>query len=373
MKRLSPRLVLVSALAALLAAPLLGGILKGLPGGFASFPPLIHAEPFHAPFVPWVWAIFAALGLAVTFVLVAPSRAGFHPGTRTPPALPSVFPAWGWFGMILLLVAWICAWGRFDWLGPFRQHTFFPLWLGYILTVDGLVHRRCGTSYLRRAPGEFLLLFPASALSWWYFEYLNRFVQNWWYHGAFDFTPLHYVLHATLCFSTVLPSIFETRDLLLTLDHFSGSFRHGSVVLPGLAGKLRTAFAAGAAGLFVMAAFPEPAFYLVWLAPLVVLHAALRLAGHAHPLGRIDEGDWTDFVALAVGALVCGFFWELWNYWSLPKWRYDVPYVTRFPVFEMPVVGFAGYLPFGPLCWLFWLAWKRLVTGRAGEGVLDEE
>jgi hypothetical protein len=40
----------------------------------------------------------------------------------------------------------------------------------------------------------------------------------------------------------------------------------------------------------------------------------------------------------------------MWNVHSLNKWIYSVPYVHRFLVFEMPLLGFAGYLPFGLEC-----------------------
>ena len=53
---------------------------------------------------------------------------------------------------------------------------------------------------------------------------------------------------------------------------------------------------------------------------------------------------------MAVGALLCGIFWEMWNMFSLAKWAYHVPWVHRFQVFEMPILGYAGYLPFGIEC-----------------------
>jgi len=40
----------------------------------------------------------------------------------------------------------------------------------------------------------------------------------------------------------------------------------------------------------------------------------------------------------------------MWNFYSLPKWKYDVPFVNRFHIFEMPLLGYAGYLPFGLEC-----------------------
>ena len=51
-------------------------------------------------------------------------------------------------------------------------------------------------------------------------------------------------------------------------------------------------------------------------------------------------------MSLWIGALVTGFFWEMWNYWSYPKWVYQVPGVDFFRIFEMPILGYGGYLPF---------------------------
>jgi hypothetical protein len=55
-------------------------------------------------------------------------------------------------------------------------------------------------------------------------------------------------------------------------------------------------------------------------------------------------------VSFTAAALVCGFFWEMWNYGSLARWEYSIPYVDRFRLFEMPALGYAGYLPFGIEC-----------------------
>ena len=55
-------------------------------------------------------------------------------------------------------------------------------------------------------------------------------------------------------------------------------------------------------------------------------------------------------LAVGLAALVCGGFWEMWNTYSLAKWVYAVPFVNRFHLFEMPVLGYGGYLPFGLEC-----------------------
>jgi hypothetical protein len=49
---------------------------------------------------------------------------------------------------------------------------------------------------------------------------------------------------------------------------------------------------------------------------------------------------------LALGVLVCGLFWEMWNFYAMPKWYYTVPYLGFLKLFEMPILGYLGYIPF---------------------------
>jgi len=118
------------------------------------------------------------------------------------------FPWWGWVGITTGVTAWILAWTRMGWFAKFQPHTFSPLWFSYILVVNALCLRNNGHSLMTDRPGYFLLLFPASAAFWWFFEYLNRFVQNWYYVGV-QFSPWAYFWYATLPFATVLqPRVF---------------------------------------------------------------------------------------------------------------------------------------------------------------------
>ncbi len=64
------------------------------------------------------------------------------------------------------------------------------------------------------------------------------------------------------------------------------------------------------------------------------------------------EGKLQLILLSALAALICGFFWELWNWQSLAHWQYSIPYVDRFHIFAMPILGYAGYLPFGLECML---------------------
>jgi hypothetical protein len=260
------------------------------------------------------------------------------------------FPWWGWCGVLLGLVSWILAWNRFPWFSEYQTHTFTLLWIGYILTVNGFAYRRTGTCLLTRRPLSFLLLFPASAGFWWFFEYLNRFVQNWSYTGA-DFGPTEYFLFATLSFSTVLPAITGTRESLLSYSWWNGAYEHFfpiRISSPRLfAAALLTA---SGTGLLLLGVYPNHLFALLWISPLLILVSLQVLLKEPHIFSPLGNGDWRFLLASALAGLLCGVFWEMWNFYSLAKWVYHVPYVQRFHVFEMPLLGYAGYLPFGLEC-----------------------
>ncbi len=364
-ERPRPRWVLVGA-AALFSGPLIGGLWRGTPPVLLEFPPRTYSLE-HAPFSAPVFTLLAILVAATAILLIVPRPAGIRaretPSSPAPAGTPA-FPLWMWSGLALIALAWPVAWAEAPFLQPLRHHAFFPLWLGYILVADALVFRRTGTSRLNAAPGRFVALFPASAVSWWYFEYINRFVQNWWYVGVAPFSALHYIIFATLCFSTVIPAVLETADLLGSLRWFRTRYAAGPrLPAPGPALN-RVLVAAGWIGLILMARWPNPLFFLTWLAPLAVLAGILPLARQRSPLDALARGDARELVALAVAALVCGFFWEMWNSGSFPKWHYTVPYVQAFEIFEMPVLGYSGYLPFGPICAGFWFAALALFGRR---------
>ncbi len=126
----------------------------------------------------------------------------------------SIFPLQGWFGLGLIFIFWTLNWT----LPGARTHWgFFPLWLGYCLTIDGLVFQRKGTSLLTRSWRRYIGLFLASAPVWWLFELLNLRTQNWTYIGAEIFTPLQYAFWTTLSFTTVIPAVLEARNSLPAL------------------------------------------------------------------------------------------------------------------------------------------------------------
>jgi hypothetical protein len=114
-----------------------------------------------------------------------------------------------------------------DSIGGAVASTFQPLWTGFIFFICALVVKRSGSCLLLRRPLKFFLLFPASAVFWWVFEYFNRFVQNWYYTGVEDMHPGEYSFFSTLAFATVLPAVISMTELLLTVPSLSKGLAHG--------------------------------------------------------------------------------------------------------------------------------------------------
>jgi hypothetical protein len=267
------------------------------------------------------------------------------------------FPRHGWLGLGLVAVMWPLLWRQAGFLADFQ---FFFLWLGYILTVDGLVVIRRGDSLLTRDPWAFAALFVISAPVWWLFEFFNGFVQNWHYLGAETYSRTRYITVATVSFSTVIPAVFESAELMATFG-FVQRFRRGPVV-PATRPVLIGAMAFGALSIPAFMLWPRYAFPLVWTCLFFLLDPINYRLGWPSITAWVSRGDWRPVAALWCGALLTGFFWELWNFYAWPKWVYTVPFVDFWHVFEMPLLGYSGYLPFS----LELFAIYHFVRGVAG-------
>jgi hypothetical protein len=253
-------------------------------------------------------------------------------------------PLYALLGLLLNIAAWTSSWAR---IGPWN-YSFFPLWLGFILFLDGLNVARSGTSPAMRSVPRFAFLFVLSIPCWWLFEFLNIPVQNWVYVFDHNYSWLEYNTVTSIDFSTVLPAVMEMAELLASfailrprLDPTSPGPRASTPVAILL-------IALGVVGFTLPWLFPYYAFGLLWLAPTFILDPINNRARTKSALAHLLTGDWRFFVVLTLAALLCGFCWETWNFFALPKWRYDIPLVNAMPhLFEMPVLGYTGYLPFG--------------------------
>ena len=254
---------------------------------------------------------------------------------------PKYFPFYGWIGLTLLLLFWILNWS----LSGLRTHWgFFPLWLGYTIFVDAVVYSRKGTSLIARNLKLFIGLFLISIPSWWLFELYNTITNNWLYDGRQFFTNIEYYLLASLSFSTVMPAVFETSELVGTfkwINHLN--------IKREIEPSLKTVWFLIITGILVLViiiVFPEIFYPLVWLSAFLIIEPINILMKNNSIFDYTASGEWRTVLALAFGCLICGFFWEMWNYYSYPKWKYNLPMLNTLHVFEMPLPGYVGYLFF---------------------------
>jgi hypothetical protein len=251
------------------------------------------------------------------------------------------WPIHGWIGIVLSITFWIMNWS----LSGHRTHWgFFPMWFGYCLTVDALVFIRKGHSLLTRKPGAYVALFFISAPAWWLFEVINWRTQNWYYVGEDLFSGAEYFLLSSLSFSTVMPAVFGTAELAGTFPWINKMNCSLRIVLTPAA--LITLFITGCIMLALMLIWPVYFFPFVWLSVYFILEPFNVRLKNRTLLQYIAGGDWRPVFALWVGCLICGFFWEMWNFYSYPKWIYRIPFFDFLHIFEMPLLGYFGYLPF---------------------------
>ena len=266
----------------------------------------------------------------------------------------SSWPVHGWLGIIMIILFWILNWSL---SGAHTHWLFFPLWLGFCLTVDAWVVYRKGDSMLLRNGKAYVSLFVISIPVWWLFELFNLRAQNWFYDGRELFSDLQYALIASINFSTVIPAVFGTAELI-------GSFAwlknmHNRVRFSLTFKKVFVIFMSGWLMLGLLLIWPQYFFVFMWLSVSFIIEPVNIWAGNRSLLKELSTGKWRTLLALWIGCLICGFFWEMWNYYSYPKWLYSVPYVNFAHIFEMPLIGYLGYLPFS----LELYAIYHLVTG----------
>ena len=261
---------------------------------------------------------------------------------RGKPVKRYLLPYRGLLGLILICVAWPFSWAE---SGAGLQYTFFPLWLGFILAVDGLVLRRTGTSLIVRSPKIMAMMFILAVPYWWMFEAINQVIQNWVYIGSNPETNLFSLIQTSLAFSVVIPAVFEVSELVGSFNFINRFAR-----MPALVLNRHQVAIIGILGVLSLAAlltWPKYLFPITWLSLFFIFDPINYLTGRPSITANVRHGDWRLVVAFALGALICGFFWEMWNYQATISWQYNIGFFDFARIFHMPLLGYGGYLPFG--------------------------
>ena len=253
---------------------------------------------------------------------------------------------YGWIGLAVILAAEILLYLRIDPVPSF----FTPIvWSGYILFADALLGALQGRSLIRDRLGEFFLMLPLSLVFWLIFELYNSRIQNWHYIGMPE-NLLIRGLGYVWSFATILPAILLTARLMELLigprarvpGIKVGPAVHWTLIVLGSVFLLLPILAPANAARYLITP--------VWLGFILLLEPTNYRRGGWSLLRDWEKGSAARLLALCASGLICGLLWEFWNYWAATKWIYTVPLPLGPKLFEMPLGGYLGFIPFAVEC-----------------------
>ncbi|GAB4183741.1 MAG: hypothetical protein Kow00108_20990 [Calditrichia bacterium] len=244
--------------------------------------------------------------------------------------------------------------------GLFLRWQFFTqfytplMWTGYILLADGLNYLLNKKSYILTDRKEFVIMLPFSIGYWYIFEFYNLFIDNWYYIGLPENMVIR-IIGYFWAFATIWPGVLETFQLIQNLK-----IRFPISIKPRTFSPRTMSLLMVAGAFFSIVPILLPyqlATYtavLVWTAPVLLIDPILFKLERPSVLTELKKGSLNLLFQLFLAGAICGFLWELWNYKAATKWIYKVPFGPDLYIFEMPVIGFLGFLPFAVEIFLMW-------------------
>lgn len=285
-------------------------------------------------------------------------------------------------------------------------------WLGYLLAFDGLscmLARIRGDPTIapfRARPNRFVIAWLTSIPVWCLFDAINFYwMDAWRYHGlppafaqrllgyfvAFAaispgmFIAAHLIQHMGMrrwqrrsdqpakrlgyalvfgppvIITIAITALLATRDdELATIPMIVGT----PLLLlgPGFASWYRnrcpyaTSFAIGLGFVTWVALVQAPITNMaLWVGLIYLIDPVVKMLKGPSLVQDWFAGQLGRTASLMLGGAVCGLLWEAWNYAALAKWTYHLPFLgaaEHVRYFEMPALGFLGFLPFACECWV---------------------
>ncbi len=362
--------------AAVIFLPLIGSYFhhdRHFPDHFFQYP-MLTPDP-KAPFSWLVFALVAAGGSGIICLYLFPHWFKFK---KIPaPPLHNIkkvkWPSWFWIGLIAFGSSIVLLWTKSN--GPvlFLHWSDFPLFWGLVLIIDGWVYvRNGGKSMISHRPQELIGIGVSSAMGWMLFEYLNFFVDRNWFIHSRQIDRETFLFYAIIISTGLLPLSFVFYDLFNTVPVLKRRFTEGpKFILPE--GIKTILLILSLLSLFAAGLFPDALFFVLWVSPAILIGLVLDKVGIWTPLRSIGKGNWRPTLIFALTYLAAGLCLECENYFSAARvngipvyseqpafWEYNLPFVNRFHLFQMPILGYFGYMPFGIYCWFWWIAFAYM-------------
>lgn len=226
-----------------------------------------------------------------------------------------------------------------DWATPM-------CWWGYILILDAVIYKIRKKSIIKNNFRLFIYHISFSVLFWVVFEIYNFHLKNWRYVGV-PVNPVETFLGMVLSFATIMPGLFYTAEII----DIAGIFKKIKFPILNVTHTLSyILIIVGCVGLIAPLMVPENIawylFIMVWIGWIFLLEPINYYSNTMSILSDLTEGYAGRLLNLFAAGVVCGFLWEFWNYRAGSKWEYTVPFTSDIKMFEMPILGLLGFLPF---------------------------
>lgn len=219
---------------------------------------------------------------------------------------------------------------------------YICVWWSLILILDSLNFRIGGSSPLFDSPKDFVFSAFVSIPLWLVFELFNLRLHNWSYHNLPSSLLLRW-LGYFLAFASVIPALKE-------LSTFFHTFLKKKTIpifsLKVTDGLLWTSIISGALFLALCLLFPGIFFPLVWIGFVFLIDPMNYLLNADSLLEDVKRKNGKRILSWLLAGFAAGLLWELLNFWAGSHWEYTIPWLDFWKIFQMPVLGYGGFLPF---------------------------
>jgi len=226
---------------------------------------------------------------------------------------------------------------------PFMETWFYSFgWWSLIILIDGINFRLNRSSFLFRSPRLFIGTALLSVSVWLVFELINIFLKNWRYLDLPNNVIERWAGYF-IAFATVIPALLEISEL------FHNLLPKKSLALFRLkvsSALLYLLMGIGTIFLILPLVLPDYFFPLVWLCFIFILEPINYKLNNDSLLKNMENKHWKVFWSWSLAGLAAGLIWEFLNFYAGTKWNYSIPYFDFARLFQMPVLGYFGFIPF---------------------------
>jgi hypothetical protein len=189
---------------------------------------------------------------------------------------------------------------------------------------------------------DFLFMAFISVFLWLIFELFNLRLKNWSYFDLPQARAERWMGYC-LAYATVIPALMEISYFFQTLLK---NCEKGIFQLKITTPLLRLFIFLGLISFLLPLFFPRIFFPLVWLCFIFLIEPLNYKIKNSTFLRDLSHKNWTPLWSWISAGFTAGILWEFLNSWAGSHWEYSLPYFNFGRVFQMPIMGYLGFLPF---------------------------